>query len=178
MRLILAIALALPGFAFAAGGAVDDTKPPKTTKTTQSCKGTQVWDEKTKTCVNPQESSLSDDVLYGAVRELAYAERFDDAQRVLSAMSNQNEDRVLTYWGFTHRKMGDHDLANAFYERAIARNPDNILARPYMAQGFIEAGQLDAAIDQWREIQARGGKGTWAEISLSEAIRTGTTFNY
>ena len=69
-------------------------------------------------------------------------------------------------------------LANLFYRQAIEANPDNLLARSYMAQGFVAEGKLDEAIAQWREIKARGGHGTWAEASLRDAIRTGTTYSY
>ena len=181
MRLILALTLALPAAAFAAGGGGGDgtsTNPPKTTETTANCTGVQVWDKKTKSCVDPKDSALDDKTLYEAVRELAYAGRYDDAQGVLRIMSDQNDDRVLTYWGFTHRKMGNGDLARVFYQDAIARNPDNILARSYMGQGFIAGGDTDSAIAQWHEIKARGGEGTWAEASLREAIRTGLTYSY
>jgi len=112
------------------------------------------------------------------VRELAYAGRYLDAQGVLRAMPDQTDDRVLTYWGFTHRKLGNLELANAFYEDAIARNPDNILARSYMGQGFVAEGRVDDAIAQWREIKARGGADSWAEVSLRDAIRTGITYSY
>ena len=43
---------------------------------------------------------------------------------------------------------------------------------------MIAEGKLDAAIAQWREIKARGGEGSWAEVSLRTAIKTGTTYNY
>lgn len=178
MRLIssLFLAAALPGLAMAAGG--DSTAAPTTTQTTKTCKGVQVWDKKTQKCVNPQDSSLGADTLMQAVRELAYAGRHEDAQDVLRAMPDPRADLVLTYWGFTHRKMGNLALADMFYRQAIAQNPGNILARSYMAQGFVAEGRTDAAIAQWREIIARGGKGTWAEASLREAIRTGTTYSY
>ena len=105
MRTVLILALTLPGLAFAAGG--NTFSPPQGSKTSKVCEGVQVWDTKTKSCVNPQETSLDTDVLYEAVRELAYADRLGDAQGVLLAMPDQNDDRVLTYWGFTHRKMGN-----------------------------------------------------------------------
>lgn len=182
MRVLLALAVAMPGFAFAAGGdsggGTTWTNPPKPTETTKNCKGVRVWDAEKKRCVKPKNSSLDTDTLYGAVRELAYAGRYTDAQGVLSAMADQSDDRVLTYWGFTHRKLGQQELANAYYQQAITTNPDNILARSYMGQGFVEQGKLDLAIAQWREIKARGGEGSWAEASLREAIRTGTTYSY
>lgn len=185
MRHILLLLLLFPGTAFAAGSGASGTttggtwtNPPATTKTTKACKGVKVWDEKSKKCVPPQKSSLDPDTLIEAVRELAYAGRLNDAQGVLHAMPNQNDDLVLTYWGFTSRKLGKADLARVFYLRAINQNPDNILARSYMGQGLIEDGKVDQAIEQWQEIQARGGTGSWAEVSLREAIRTGSTFNY
>jgi Tfp pilus assembly protein PilF len=93
-------------------------------------------------------------------------------------MADQASDRVLTYRGFTARKLGNLALANLYYKRAIDTNPDNILARSYMAQGFVIAGQKVAAIAQLREIQARGGAGTWAETSLRKSIADGTVYNY
>lgn len=176
MRILLALAVCLPGVAMAAGGS-SDTKP-STTKTTSQCEGTQVWDAKTQKCTDAKDSRLDTDTLYGAVRELAYAGRYQDAQGVLSVMSDQSDDRVLTYWGFTHRQMGNAELALSFYEQALSRNPDNLLARSYMAQGMVAEGKLDAAIAQWREIKARGGEGSWAETSLKTAISTGKTYNY
>jgi tetratricopeptide (TPR) repeat protein len=180
MRLIPALFLVLPGLAFAAGSdtPATTTQPPKTTQTTDTCKGVQVWDAAKKKCVNPQGSALDTDTLYGAVRELAYAGRYRDAQGVLAAMPDQNDDRVLTYWGFTWRKMGDQDLAQEYYIRAITRNPDNLLARSYMGQGLVESGKTDAAMEQLREIKARGGAGSWAETALSQAVESGETSSY
>ena len=47
-----------------------------------------------------------------------------------------------------------------------------------MGQGKVAAGDKVAAVIQLREIQARGGAGTWAETSLRSAIETGTTYSY
>ena len=182
MRFLFALLVIFPGLAYAAGGGGTGgttwTNPPKPTETTTACTGIQIWDEKTKACVNPQGTSLDQDMLMDAVRELAYAGRNADAQGVLRVMDDQDDDLVLTYWGFTNRKLGKTDLAQAYYTRAITRNPDNILARSYMGQGLVEQGLVDQAIAQWREIKARGGEGSWAEASLRDAIRTGMTYSY
>jgi len=180
MRLVLASAIALQAFAFApiayaAGGG--DSSPPKPTNTTKKCLFGRVYDEAAGKCVKPNKTNFSEDQLYDAVRELAYDGQFENAQDILRIM-DQNDDRVLTYWGFTYRKMGELELANAFYNNAIEANPDNILARSYMGQGFVAEGKTDLAIEQWREIKARGGEGSWAEASLREAIQTGLTYSY
>lgn len=180
MRLISLAVFLIPTLAFAAGSGGDSgtVNPPKPTETTQKCKGIQVWDAATKTCVNPKGSALDADTLYGAVRELAYAGRLHDAQGVLALMPDQNDDRVLTYWGFTWRKLGDSDLGREYYLKAIDRNPDNLLARSYMGQGMVAEGDLDGATVQLAEIRSRGGAGTWPEVSLAEALRSGQTYDY
>lgn len=177
MRIALALVLAaVPGIALAAGG--NDWNAPKPTETTKECKGVKVWDPKKKRCVKPKGANLDTDTLYGAARELAYAGRYQDAQGVLRAMADQTDDRVLTYWGFTYRKMGDRGQANTYYQKALARNPDNLLARSYMGQGFVSDGRLADAREQLQEIRARGGAGTWPEVSLAQAIETGQASDY
>lgn len=177
MRIALAaLMVALPGLAFAAGG--DDSSSPKPTETTTKCWGKRVYDAEKKRCVKPKSSSLSEQQLYDVVRDLAYLDRIEDAQAVLAAMPDQTDDRVLTYWGFTHRKLGNLDTAMMFYGRALDANPDNMLARSYMGQGLVVAGDLAGARVQMAEIEARGGGYTWAGTSLRKAIYTGQTFNY
>lgn len=174
LPLTLAVTLSAP--VLAAGGF--GSSAPKPTKTSEDCRGVRVWDEKKKRCVRPKKSSLNDTGLYGAVRELAYAGRYLDAQGVLAAMSDQNDDRVLTYKGFTERKLGNVDVAMVFYQKALDQNPDNILARSYMGQGLLDQGDKIGAVAQLREIQSRGGAGTWAEQSLSKAIASGVTYRH
>ncbi|MEP4194187.1 MAG: tetratricopeptide repeat protein [Aliishimia sp.] len=177
MRIILAAALiAMPGLAFAAGGGSEAA--PKPTKTSKDCKGVRVWDIGKQRCVKPKQSSLDEQGLYEAVRELAYAGRYHDAQGVLAAMPDQKDDRVLTYYGFTNRKLGDLDTAMMFYTAALDQNPDNMLARSYMGQGMIEAGDIEGARLQLAEIETRGGGYTWAGTSLRKAIYVGKTYNY
>lgn len=172
-HLILASALVLPfatTAALAAGGG--EEKAPSKPK----CEKGLIYDKKSKTCVT-KDSNLDVDSLYENVRELAYAGRYDDAQVVLSNMP-ADDDRTLTYLGFTNRKMGNTDAAMAYYNRALEVNPANILARSYMGQGFVEQGRLTEAVAQLRAIADHGGQGTWAEASLRTAIMDGKTSNY
>ena len=163
MRLFYAslLALSAPVAAFAAGG--DETAPPKPKV---SCEAGQVYDKKTKSCVMASNESLTPDDLYQTVRSLAYAGRYADAQTVLAQMP-QDDDRTLTYLGFTHRKTGDDVASMAFYAQAVQQNPANILARSYMGQGMVEKGNIADAIAELRAIRDHGGAGTWAEASLN-----------
>ncbi|MEL7092342.1 MAG: tetratricopeptide repeat protein [Pseudomonadota bacterium] len=196
--LILTTALALPTLALPTlANAKGSDEPPKQTQTTKDCFQARqwdpeigkwvrfsqpvngVWDANIRKCIRPDRTGyLGEDTLYKAVRELAYAGRYDDAITVLDQMPNQASDQVMTYRGFTARKLGKLAEAEAYYQEAIALNPDNILARSYMGQGYVTAGKTDAARAQLDEIVARGGTGTWSEVSLRRAIESGTTYSY
>lgn len=177
MRMILAAALVLaPYVAFAVGS--DDSEPPKPTETTTECEEGLVWDEKTKTCVKPDDQSLNDDQRFGAVRELAYAGQYVAAQRVLAAMTEGETSRVMTYQGFLLRQTGQIEAGITAYERALALDPANILARSYYGQLLVQMNELAMAEDQLTQIRAHGGQGTWAEQSLATAISTGVTYTY
>jgi tetratricopeptide (TPR) repeat protein len=172
-KIFLTAALTLPfATAVMAAGGGSETAPSK-----PKCEEGQVYDKATKTCIDAQKDALDTQGFYENVRELAYAGRYEEAERVLSFMP-QDDDRTLTYLGFVNRKQGRTDAAMAHYERALAVNPANVLARSYMGQGFVEAGDLQAAMAQLKEIRAHGGTGTWAEASLRTAIATGKSYDY
>ena len=177
MRALSVFLMAItPALAFAAGSG--SSSAPKPTETTTKCDGGQIYDGATKSCVDASQSSLDDDDRFLAVRELAYAGAFSRASQVLDTFESPVDDRALTYRGFIARKSGDFDSAQAYYTAAIARNPDNLLARSYMGQGLAETGNLDAARAQLSEIRARGGRNTWAEFALRSAIRSGRGYAY
>jgi len=177
MRLIALFAGALlPFAAFAAGS--DDTEPPPATETSTECVAGQIWDEVTKTCVDAKSGQFDDDTRFRAVRELAWAGRPDDALIVLGTMQEGQTDRVLTYIGFANRKAGRMEAGLAAYDAALALNPDNLLARSYLGQAYVEIGKVSLASAQLDEIRARGGAGLWAETALDRAIRNGRTYDY
>ena len=168
MRLpIIALSIVFPLAALA----VDTDRPPEPTPTTTYCTGGKVWDHEAGACVEVTEGRLDDDTLYGAAREFAHAGQFGHAVAALEAMTERRSDRVLTYMGFTLRKSGDPARGMGYYSAAVARNPDNLLARSYMGQGMVELGYLDGAHRQLEEIRTRGGAGTWPELALLAAIR-------
>ncbi|MGR3493048.1 MAG: hypothetical protein ACU0DW_13405 [Shimia sp.] len=178
MRLLLTAALcAAPAFAFAAGGG--SSLPPQETETTSQCKDGQVFDEEAQECVmiEDADAALTPEQRIEAVRELAYAGRYGDAQDLLRGL-DQADDVVQTYWGFTHRKMGDIEAGMAAYAAALELNPDNLMVRSYLGQHFAETGAMDLAQAQLIEINARGGRETWPAKSLKWAIESGRGVSY
>jgi predicted Zn-dependent protease len=177
MRMILTAVLALtPQLALAVSS--DDSAPPAPTETTTDCAKGEVWDEKTKACIKAEEQSLNDDQRYGAVRELAYVGRHDEALAILATMTEGETTRVLTYQGFLLRQTGKIEDGIAAYERAIAMAPGNILARSYYGQLLVQMNEMQMAQLQLAAIRMHGGGGTWAEQSLATAIETGVTTTY
>lgn len=195
---LLTVVLVVAGVsnAHAAGSGGDSTSPPKATATTKDCfaerqwdpetqnyvkyseKVNGVWDPELRRCIRPDKAGyLQSELLEETVRELAYADRQTEAQMVLAQM-DQSDDFVLTYLGFTNRMLGNDQDAARFYTAALRQNPDNILARSYMGQGFVSKGKIRDAREQLEEIRARGGTGTWAEKSLMTSIETGAGYSY
>jgi Flp pilus assembly protein TadD len=161
-------ALSFTTAGFAAGS--DDTTPPVKTETATECKDGQVWDEKKAECVNPVQGSLSDDAIYKAARELAYDGQYENALKVLAVAENPDDPRILNYKGFANRKAGRAEEGMAYYQAALAIDPDYILARSYMGQALVAEGDILGARDQLVEIEARGGRDTWAYAALEQAL--------
>ncbi len=176
-RLLLPLLAAtlLAGPALAVGG--NDTAPPKPTETASCAEGT-IWDPDAKACVVPKDARLDGDALFRAARELAYLGRYADTLRVLDAMPDQADGRVLTYRGFVARKTGDLPRAMALYQAALEAEPDNLLARSYRGQGLVEAGDIAGARADLVAIWSFGGAGSWPEEALARAIAAGTGFAY
>ncbi len=176
MRLITLSLVLFPFAAFAAGE--ESFTPPTPSETTTVCDEGLVWDLATKTCMTPADSSNDDSARMNDVRELAYKGYLQAALDVLDTLDDPTDSMALTYYGFTHRKSGRGDLGMRYYQAALAANPDNVLARSYMGQGYAEAGDVVLAQAQLTEIRMRGGRGTWAEWSLRQAIATGAGYSY
>ena len=164
-----------PVMGFAAGS--ESSTPPTPTETTETCAEGLIFDLATQTCMTPAQSTNDDNAMMDAVRELSYQGRYADARTVLDGL-DAGDSMVQTYYGFTARKMGDVDSAMAFYQTALAIDPDNTLARSYMGQGMVAMGDLVGAQAQLSEIRARDGRQTWPEIALRMAIDSGTGPSY
>ena len=176
MRLTTLTLALFPMTAFAAGE--ESFIPPTPSETTTVCDTGLIWDLATETCMDPADSSNDDSARMNDVRELAYEGYLQAALNVLDTLDDPSDTMALTYYGFTHRKAGRTDLGMTYYKAALQADPDNLLARSYMGQGFAEAGDMVLAQAELTEIRMRGGRGTWAEWSLRQAISTGTGYSY
>ncbi len=170
--ILFALATFTASLAGQAAMAVGDNTdaPPKKTKTTTQCKNGQVWDAKRNRCVQAKKSDLSDDILFNAARELAYAGQYENAIKVLGAMKERQSARVLNYLGYANRKAGRMELGMQFYKRALQADENYLLARSYMGQALVEQGRIEEAKIQLIEIRDRGGENSWAYQALLQSL--------
>ena len=173
VALTMTAILSLHMTACAAGSGV-----PAATNPNKNCKAGEVFDTKTKTCIASQSGSLLDEDRLNAARYFAYAGDYEAASEALAALNMPGTADALTLRGFVARKMGDFDTGMTYYTAALEQDPNHWQARSYMGQGFVEAGNSNAARAQLTLIRTTGGRGTWAEVSLRQAIARGAGYSY
>ena len=169
MTAAFAAMIAVSAGAYAAGGDGDNTDA---SPANQKCKKSEVFDKKKKKCVAKSSGILPDEELYQQGRALAKQGHYDWALDVLAVISNQNDPRVLNYTGYSHRKAGRLEIGIAYYDKALAIDPNFVLAREYLGEGYVAAGRKDLAQLQLTEIANRCGKTCDEYKDLAEAIAT------
>ena len=152
----------------AGGGGVEPAEPPK-------CKKGEVLKKvgNKKKCVPIESGILPDEDLYQQGRALAKAGEYDWALQVLAAIQNQNDPRVLNYTGYSNRKAGRLEIGITYYRKALAIDPNFVLAREYLGEGYVAAGRIDLAKLELNEIKTRAGTASEEYQDLSKAIATG-----
>jgi tetratricopeptide (TPR) repeat protein len=162
MALTFGTASVAPSSAMDSGG--------NTSSTPKKCKKGEVL--KNGKCVKASSGVLPDEDLYQQGRALALAGEYDWALEVLAAASNQNDPRILTYIGYSNRKAGRYDEAFGYYKKALDIDPNLVLTREYLGEGYVAAGKIDLAKAQLGEIAARCGTTCEEYQELAEHIET------
>jgi tetratricopeptide (TPR) repeat protein len=154
---------------FAAGGGGEPVVPVKKCKKGEVLKKVGIiWK-----CVKVETGILPDEELYQQGRALAKAGEYEWALQVLAAIQNQNDPRVLNYTGYSNRKAGRLEIGITYYRKALAIDPNFVLAREYLGEGYVAAGRIDLAKLELNEIKTRAGTGSEEYQDLSKAIATG-----
>lgn len=135
-----------------------------------TCPKGQVYDNKTKKCVEPKQGMLDDDNIYQAGHALAMAGRYDEAIAVLSLAKDKTDPRILNYLGYSHRHSGRVTVGLGYYEEALRMDPGYTLVREYLGEAHLQIGDLAGAREQLGEIEKRAGKGSREYGMLSEQI--------
>ena len=141
----------------------------------KKCPSGTAWSKQQKKCVAVKKGSLSDEDLARAGRQLALDGHYYDAIKVLDMASNENDPAVLTYLGYSHRKLGDIDLGISLYKKALDVDPDNVGTREYLGEGYVSKGELDLAWLELVEIEKRCGTTCVEYQALEKSLRSGSS---
>ncbi len=137
----------------------------------KKCPSGKAWNAQQKKCVALKSGSLSDEDLARAGRQLALDGHYQDAIKVLEMAANENDPAVLTYLGYSHRKLGNIDLGISLYKKALDIDPENIDTREYLGEGYVSKGELDLAWLELVEIEKRCGTTCVEYKALEKALQ-------
>ncbi len=154
------------------GGAPAPSAACSTIKTQMSCLALSKcwWSSSSNKCKKKKNSELNlNDRLYAEGSLLAKTGAYAQAIAVLKR-ADQQDPHVLNYLGYSYRKSGDLATAIGYYKTALAIDPDFLLAREYLGEGYVKAGRLDLAKLELEQIGKRCGKGCKEYIELAALI--------
>jgi tetratricopeptide (TPR) repeat protein len=77
---------------------------------------------------------------------------------------------ALNYMGYSYRKLGNYDLALAYYKKALAVDPDHKGANEYLGEAYLEMKQPTRADAQLARLQTICGTDCDAYKQLKTAI--------
>lgn len=160
------------GSAGSSGGGTAPASPKKMMcKKGEALKTMMVSGKKVQKCMKPKVGMLTDDELYDQARLLAKEDgEYDWALSLFELVENKQDPKVLNYMGYSNRKAGRLETGIAFYQQALAIDPNFVLAREYLGEGYVVAGRIDLAKVQLGEIKSRAGVDSEEYKDLFEAI--------
>jgi tetratricopeptide (TPR) repeat protein len=140
-------------------------------KKTHSCPKGKAWDG--KKCVKT--SKLDDKQLIEQGRQLAVSGHYGKAIEILKAVADNKDPLALTYLGYSYRKSGQIKHGMALYKRALSIDPDSIVTREYLGEGYAETGRIDLARLELVKVEKLCGNVSCEEYrDLAEAIEHST----
>lgn len=107
--------------------------------------GTRKWKKCRRKNGLPTSATEQTEELLTLGYTLAISGRYEQALSFLRRAEESNDPRVLTYIGFSERKLGRLDRAMAYYARAIKLDPRNVATLSYMGEAHLQRGELAAA---------------------------------
>jgi tetratricopeptide (TPR) repeat protein len=157
----------------ASGGTMEKkTNAMKKTDLT-TCAPGQVWDKKTKKCLERHSGVLPDPDMTEYAYSLAKADRYQEAIDVLDILDNPNTPRALNYRGYATRKLGRTEEGVGYYLKSVALDPNYSQVREYLGEAYVIQGKFDLAKDQLATIEKLcGSKDCEYYEDLSEALKT------
>lgn len=156
------------------GNAMGDDPPPPAPKPKVECEKGYVYSTTKKRCVKEEPDAAPDRALLERGWMLAYAGKYQLAMDTFRSVADENNPSALNGLGYTNRKLGQLERGIGYYKLALAIDPDYLLAREYLGEGYVMAGQIDLAKAQLSQIRQRCGTSCKEYRLLARAISTGS----
>jgi predicted Zn-dependent protease len=123
----------------------------------------------------PDKQSLFDDPAFAKGYRAAYSTIYDrkdyaDAIDQLKALGHDDTPNVANLIGYSYRKLGDYQLSQVWYERALKADPNHVLTWNYYGLWQIEQGNRDQALYHLSRIASICGTDCAEYRSLAEAL--------
>lgn len=92
---------------------------------------------------------------FDTAEQLMAGDRFEEALPLLQSIlnDNPNDAGALTYVGFANRRLGYLKEALAYYQRAIAKDPDYKRAHMFLGELYIGMGEIAKARAELAEVK-------------------------
>lgn len=142
-----------------------------TTKPADPCEG--MTGKKLKDCrkKNPLPQNMDDETIYYYAVSMAKDEGdYAGAKALLLTAKNQDDPRILTYIGYTTRKLGDVEGGMVYYAKALAIDPNAVNTREYLGEAYLQQGNLAAAKGELEQIAQRCGTTCESYLELRDQI--------
>ncbi len=107
----------------------------------------------------------------GLINQERFAEAFAALESAQSAIGPHPD--VLNYLGFVSRRLGRLDTALAYYDRALALDPNHLGATEYLGELYIQMGDLHRARAQLAQLDALCAYGCAQREELARWIERG-----
>jgi len=95
---------------------------------------------------------------------------------VLRSLGYDDNADVATLIGYASRKLGRYDDAKAWYDRALAADPNHALTWSYYGMWQAEQGNVLKAKDDLEKVRSICGTGCRAYTALKAAIDGTATY--
>lgn len=109
---------------------------------------------------------------YGRAADLVASKRYDEALTILTDLADKTpgDANVFNLLGFSYRKTGDLDRAEANYQRALRLNPDHRGALEYQGELFLSRNNLASAEANLARLAALCPAGCAEREDLAKAV--------
>ena len=165
--------IAVPSFTpvFAAGGGGAESTPPSSSSPPASdTKASKAHKSKKSS----KQSSVEDPGFaqgYRAAYDTIY-QRNDYAAAIdqLKALGHDDQPNVANLIGYSYRKLGDYQLSQTWYQRALKADPNHVLTWQYYGLWQLEQGNREQALYHLDRIAAICGTDCEHYKSLAAAL--------